>query len=93
MRRIPPNPIKLDAQNDTGSSYGSDYGGRGGGGGGGGGAWSTRSFTPPESLPPRRKVVDEEIDNLFDRTAAKIQYKFDPENTKVRLTMTKHDAG
>merc|ERR1719431_2192427 len=80
MRRIPPNPIKLDAQNDTGSSYGSDYGGRGGGGGG---AWSTRSFTPPESLPPRRKVVDEEIDNLFDRTAAKIQYKFDPENTKV----------
>merc|ERR1719259_764576 len=42
-RRIPPNPIKLDAHNDGGSTYGSDYGGRGGGGGGGG--WSTRSFS------------------------------------------------
>lgn len=82
MKRIPPNPIKLDAQNDAGSSYGSDYGGRGGGGRGGGG-WSTRSISPQESLFPRRKVVDEDIDNLFDRTAAKIQYKFDPENTKV----------
>lgn len=82
MRRIPPNPIKMDTQNDAGSSYGSDYGGRGGGGGGGGG-WSARSFSPPESLPPRRKVADEDLDNLFDRTSQKIQYKFDPENTKV----------
>jgi len=84
MKFIPPNPIKVDNLNDGGSSYGSEYGGRGRGGeGGGGGGWSTRSFSPPESMPPRRKVVDEEIDNLFDRTAAKINYKFDPENTKV----------
>ena len=82
MKFIPPNPIKVDYQNDGGSSYGSEYGGRGRGGGGGG--WSTRSFSPPEAMPPRRKVVDEDIDNLFDRTAAKINYKFDPENTKVR---------
>jgi len=81
MKFIPPNPIKVDYQNDGGSS-GSEYGGRGRGGGGGGG-WSTRSFSPPEAMPPRRKVVDEDIDNLFDRTAAKINYKFDPENTKV----------
>merc|ERR1719334_2239298 len=83
MKFIPPNPIKVDNLNDGGSSYGSEYGGRGRGGGGGGGGWSTRSFSPPESMPPRRKVADEEIDNLFDRTAAKINYKFDPENTKV----------
>jgi len=83
-RRIPPNPIKLDAHNDGGSNYGSDYGGRGGGGGGGGGgAWSMRSYSPPESLPPRRKAVDEDMDNLFDRTARAINYKFDPENTEV----------
>ena len=81
MKFIPPNPIKVDNLNDGGSSYGSEYGGRGRGGGGG---WSTRSFSPPESMPPRRKVADEEIDNLFDRTAAKINYKFDPENTKVK---------
>merc|ERR1719383_258085 len=81
MRRIPPNPIKVDAYNDGGSNYGSDYGSRGGGGGGGG--WSQRSYSPPESLPPRRKVVDEDLDNLFDRTAQKIQYKFDPDNTEV----------
>merc|ERR1719383_529897 len=81
MRRIPPNPIKVDAYNDGGSNYGSDYGSRGGGGGGGG--WSQRSCSPPESLPPRRKVVDEGLDNLFDRTAQKIQYKFDPDNTEV----------
>merc|ERR1719383_1202522 len=76
MRRIPPNPIKVDAYNDGGSNYGSDYGSRGGG-------WSQRSYSPPESLPPRRKVVDEDLDNLFDRTAQKIQYKFDPDNTEV----------
>merc|ERR1719383_1167898 len=81
-RRIPPNPIKLDAYNEGGSTYGSDYGGRGGGGGGGGG-WSTRSFSPPESLPPRRKVADEDMDDLFDRTARAINYKFDPDNTEV----------
>merc|ERR1719383_360958 len=79
MRRIPPNPIKVDAYNDGGSNYGSDYGSRGGGGGG----WSQRSYSPPESLPSRRKVVDEDLDNLFDRTAQKIQYKFDPDNTEV----------
>merc|ERR1719383_835125 len=81
MRRIPPNPIKVDAYNDGGSNYGSDYGSRGGGGGGGG--WSQRSYSPPESLPSRRKVADEDLDNLFDRTAQKIQYKFDPDNTEV----------
>jgi len=82
MRSIPPNPVKMD-RFDGGSAYGSDYGIRGGGGGGGG-DYSTRSFSPEiETLPPRRKVVDEDLDNLFDRTASKIQYKFDPENTKV----------
>ena len=79
MRFIPPNPINLD-RNDNGSTYGSEYGGRGRGGGV---DYSTRSFESPSDVAPRRRVVDEEIDNLFDRTAAKIQYKFDPENTKV----------
>merc|ERR1712168_780331 len=77
MRFIPPNPINLD-RNGNGSTYGSEYGGRGGGV-----DYSTRSFESPSDVAPRRRVVDEEIDNLFDRTAAKIQYKFDPENTKV----------
>jgi len=78
MRNIPPNPYKMDETNSAygHSAYGdraqSDY------------AYSTRDdASSPVAPPQRRRVYDEDMERLFDATAQKIQYKFDPEKTQV----------